>query len=67
MTDFLAMVSGVPLRGVAVPILLRDFRWEAGVAYGGGRRFNAASQSKGKEALNGEPDSLGFIFGVNGL
>lgn len=67
MTDFFAMGSGVPLRGVAVPMLLRDFRWEAGVAYGGGRRFKAASQSKGKEEENGEPDILGFIFGVNGL
>ena len=57
-----------PLAGVPTPILerLRSLRWEAGVAYGGGRRWIAASQSKGSDEANGEPDTRGRLRGVSG-
>ena len=59
----------MPLAGLPIPILdsLRSLRCGAGVAYGGGRRWIAASQSKGRDDANGEPETRGRLRVVNGV
>ena len=62
-------VPGVPGAGVPTPMLERlpSLRWEAGVAYGGGRRCIAASQSNGNDEASGEPDTRGRLRDGSGV
>lgn len=73
---FLKTLTGVVLAALFIPPLaevptptlerLRSLRWEAGDAYGGGRRCIAASQSKGNDEANGEPDTRGRLREASG-